>query len=257
MYDSIQKQIDSGLGFAAAALGVPHDVYRIGNSSSGNVLVEANRIATGVKMLTKIAYGTAIRESLEAEKTPGIMWYRVIGSLRNYRVGDIFVVNDPKYGAGFSTVNFDTPDYKGFALADRSPIKKALGGRLNTVIEIYRTSSKPDTGGRWPAKPDQGDPVVLKNGKFSIGQAGDPACQIPAGLVASGKSYGNQSISGLPGDSLKSSGWQLYVPALDGFIVHEGDRIVASDGSRYMVVVPYTQTVGASGGQWFLQREGP
>lgn len=253
-YDQIQKLIDMGNGFASKELGPPHDVYRISNNSSGNVIQDSNRIATGVKIFTKIAYGGGVRESLETEKNQGILWYKIIGDLRPFRVGDIFVVNDPHYGEGFSAPNFPVDEFKGFALADHSPIKKALGGHLNCNITIFRPSTVPSVDGQWDKTSRSANPVVLTAGEFALGDTDSIPAQIPAGLLALGRSYGDRVFTQVPAEHRKS-GWELYVPVLKGFDVREGDKIVGPDGARYIVIIPYTKKVGATGSQWFLERE--
>lgn len=253
-YDQIQKNIQKGRGFAAKELGPPHDVYRItSQDDQGNVFIPANKIATAVKFFTKIAYGASIRTSFEGERQQGILWYEIIADLTNYLVGDIVKLNDPIYGAGYSSVNFPNEQFKGFAIADNSPLKKALGGRLSCCINIFRLSETP-TGDDWSATRKSGRPVVVSNGTFSLGDVGSTPCKIPAGLMASGKSYGDKIVDQVPGLQRKS-GWELYLPALNGFDIREGDRVQGPDGARYVVIVPYTQKVGATGSQWFLERE--
>lgn len=253
-YDDIQDLIDEGLQFAADELGPPHDVYRVGPDSSGNIIDPSNKIATGVSIFTKIAYGAGIRDSFEAERTQGIIWYRVIADMRAFKVGDVFVVNDPVYGAGSSSVSFETDEFKGFALADHSPIKKALAGRLNCNVTIARPAAGPNAQGQFDKTKREALPLVLNDGVFSFGAKTDTACQIPAGLMATGRSYGDRSFSQVPAEQRKSS-WALYLPALPGLNAREGDRIIGPDGSRYILVVPFTQHVGASGSQWLLERE--
>ncbi len=254
-YDQIQDLIDMGNGFAAAELGQPYDVYRMVQSDdAGNVLIPINRIASSVKFFTKIAYGGGVRESLETEKNQGVLWYRLIGDLRPFLVGDIFILNDPVYGRGSSSVNFFTKEYKGFALADHSPIKKSLGGRLNCTVNVLRPSAVPNASGQWDKTRQDAQPVVLSDSVFSLGDVGETPCQLPAGLIAMGRSYGERGFTQVPGEQRKSS-WELYMPALNGFNIREGDRIIGPDGARYIVVIPYSQHVGATGSQWFMERE--
>lgn len=254
-YDDIQDQIDEGRQQAAEELGPPHDVYRMVNQGTdGSVLIAGNKIATGVSIFTKIAYGAEIRSSFEAERQQGVLWYSIIADMSPFKVGDIFIVNDPVYGRGYSSVNFVTTEFKGFALADHSPVKKALGGRLNTTVNVLRPSKGPNDKAQFDKTVNNATPLVLTAGAFDFGDVGDVAAKIPAGLVSTGKSYGDRSFQQVPAEQRKS-GWQLYMPALSGFKVREGDRIVAADGAAYIVVVPYVQAVGASGAQWFLERE--
>jgi hypothetical protein len=254
-YDDIQDIIDEGLGFAADELGPPHDVYRVGPSSSGDVIQESNKIASGVNIFTKVAYGAGARESLETEKQQGIIWEKVIADMRPYRVGDVFVLNDPVLGQGYSSVNFATTEFKGFALADHSPLKKALAGRLNCTVNIFRPGAGVNADDQFDRTVDNAAPVILSNGTFSLGQVNALPSRVPAGLMAL-RSYGERMFDQSPAEKRRSA-WMLYTPALKGFTIHEGDRIIGPDGARYVVIIPYTQQVGATGSQWFLEREAP
>lgn len=254
LYDVIQQNIDKGRGYAAKVLGPPHDVYRIGANSNGNFFDDDNKIATAVPVLTKVAYGGGLRQALETERQQGIIWYEVIGDMRPFLIGDVFLNTDPIYGAGHTGVTFETKEFKGFALADHSPIKKALAGRVNQLVKIYRLSKVTDSKQRWDRTRENDEPVILQNGQFCLGQNGQEATHIPVGLISTGKSYGDRVLDSMPAEQRKS-GWELYMPALNGFRIREGDRIEANDGVRYVVIVPYTQYVGASGSQWFLERE--
>jgi hypothetical protein len=256
-YNDIQKLIDMGKGFAAQELGPPYNVFRLqSQDENGNTLIASNQIATSFPVLAKLAYGASVRTSFESERQQGVLWYEIIADMTNFLIGDIFVLNDPVYGQGYSSVNFETNQFKGFALADHSPIKKTLGGRLDQCVQIFRLGNGVDSKGRADRTVGSGTPVVLNDGCFSLGTLGSTPAQIPGGLVATGKSYGDRQYDSMPGESRKS-GWEVYLPALRGFTVMAGDRIQAADGTRYVVIVPYTQFVGTSGSQWFLERETP
>ena len=254
-YDDIQAQIDAGRQQAANELGPPYNVFRLNaQDDTGKTLIAGNQIATSINIFAKVAYGAAIRTSLEAEKQQGIMWYDIIADMSPFLVGDVFVLNDPVYGAGYSSVNFSSPEFKGFALADHSPIKKSLGGRLNCCVTIFRPSILPNANGQWDKTLRDVQPVILNSGVFSLGSVGVTAAQIPAGLMAMGRSYGDKAFTQVPAEQRKS-GWELYLPALDGFSAREGDKVIGPDGARYILIIPYTQKVGATGSQWFLERE--
>lgn len=253
-YVTIQQKLDYGRGKEAQVLGPPYDVYRMNSQDSdGNVLISANQIATSVKVRCKVAYGASIRTSLESEKNQGIIWYEICADMSPFLVGDIFVLNDPVYGQGYSSVNFETDEFKGFALADHSPMKKSLGGRLNCTVQILRPSLLPNSSGQWD-RATNFLPVTLTAGVFELGQVNTIPANIPAGLVALGRSYGSQAFMHVPAEQRKS-GWELYMPALNGFNIREGDRIIGTDGAKYIVIIPYTQYVGTTGAQWFLERE--
>lgn len=256
-YISIQQKLEYGKGKEAAVLGPPYNAYRLNSQDgSGNTLVSANQIGANINVLAEIAYGAEVRTSFESERQQGILWYTVKADMSNFKVGDVFVLNDPVYGQGSSSVNFSTYQFKGFALADRSPGKTTMGGRLDQCVQIFRLGNTVDAKGRVDRTKDSAVPVVLNAGVFGLSTIDAVPAKIPAGLMALGKSYGDRQYDSLPGESRKS-GWALYIPALNGFSVMAGDRVVAADCSRYVVIVPYTQYVGSTGGQFFLERETP
>lgn len=248
-YVGIQKKLDYGRGKEASKLGAPYDAYRVSSASSGNVIQDSNKIVSGVRIYTKVDSGSAKETSHQL----GIMWYQIIADMSPFLVGDVFVLNDPVYGAGYSSVPFTTKEFNGFALADHSPIKKSLGGRLNINIQILRLNVATTAQGQWDKTLNSAQPVVLKNGLFGIGDVGQTGAWIPAGLMAT-KTDRDKAFDQVPAQQRKSS-WELYLPALNGFDIREGDRIVDANGARYIVIVPYTQHVGASGSQWTLERE--
>jgi hypothetical protein len=255
LYSEIQKYIDKGLGFASKVLGPPHNVYRpTSQDDEGNLLIESNLISSNYPVFSKIAYGGGVRESFESEKNQGIMFYRIIADMSPFLVGDIFINADPVYGEGSSGANFANDQFKGFALADHSPIKKALGGRLNCCVNILRPAATTNQKSQYDRTKQNMVPVVLADGVFSLGTVGQTPANIPAGLIAQGRSYGDKAFSAVPAEQRKS-GWEVYVPALNGFDIREGDKIIGPDGSRYVVIIPFTQFVGATGGQWFCERE--
>ena len=125
---------------------------------------------------------------------------------------------------------------------------------MNCVVTIFRPSLTPNSGSQWDKTARDVVPVTLASGVFSLGSVGATPTKIPAGLMAMGRSYGDRDFSNVPAEQRKS-GWELYIPALKGFDAREGDRVIGPDGARYVVIIPFTQKVGATGGQWFLERE--
>lgn len=253
-YDQIQDLIDQGRQFAADELGQPFDVYRMAVYGNGDLIQSSNKIASSINIFYRVAYGTLVRTSFESERQQGTVWYDIVADMSPFKVGDVFILNDPVYGAGSSSVPFNTSQFKGFALADHSPVKKAIGGRLDITAQFYRPSKMPDQQGRWQNVQKTGLPICFKSGVMQVGLANDTASKIPIGLIATGRSYGERLFDQVPSDP-KHSSWMCYIPALAPFEFREGDKLVTADGARYLVVVPYTQFVGASGSQFFLERE--
>jgi hypothetical protein len=253
-YIDVQNQIQAGLRLAANEIGVPHSIYRVGSQSNGDVLNAENLIAQNVLVRTTVAYGGQMRLALETEKQMGMLWYNLVFDCRPFQVGDIFVNTDPVYNAGATGVSYPTLEFKGFALADRSPEKKNLGGRLNLQAYINRMSAGPDSSDRYDRTNLNAQPLILTNGQFALGTPGETGSLIPMGLLTSGRSYGDRAFDQIPGEERKS-GWVCYVPPLPGFHFKAGDRIITELGARYTVIVPFGQEIGASGFQLFLERE--
>jgi hypothetical protein len=256
-YAAIQQKLDYGRGKVAARLGPPHNVYRItSQDSDGKTLIDANKIGSNINAYTKVAYGTLVRTSFEGDRQQGIIWYDVMSDMSPYLLNDVFELADLIYGLGYAMVDYTTTQYKGFSLSDHSPAKKAIGGRLTTTGQFYRMNNQSlDEKKRFGSTKQTGLPQQVADGIVSLGSVGATAAQFPIGLAATGRSQGAQEFSTVPGDQ-KDSGYVAYVPAFQGLIIRDGDRLVAADGSSYNVIVPYVQYVGATGWQLLLEREG-
>lgn len=250
----IQVAIEEGRDAVAEVLGSPFKVYRITDTSNGNLIADENLINEELFVFTKLGSGTDFKSSLETEKLPGIFWYVCSADFTDYLVGDVFILNEDVYGAGFSSVSFATDQFNGFALAQHMVLKKALGGRLIREIKVFRLNDEPDADKRWSQNRDNSLPLTLRDGQYVFGAKDEDADLIPVGLMATGRSYGDRSFEQVPSMARKS-GWECYVPPLPGFSWREGDRIETFDGARFTVVVPYEQLTGTCGAQLFLERE--
>lgn len=252
-YVDLQGYFETGRGKAAEIFGVPADIYRLNDSSSGSYLDIENKIATATDLYFKGATAKELKSDLETDVRLGSSWYVLIADLSLYQVGDIFLIQDPVFGAGHTAVPWQTSQYRGFALAQHGETKKSFAARLNTTVKISRPECDPDTGNYFPSGTG-GDQVLLSNGQFTFGSTTDEGTAIPVGLYASGRTYGSKTFSDVPSDQPKSS-WFCYVPPLQGFSFREGDQLTAADGAIYRVLIPYSQDVGACGSQLFLERE--
>lgn len=248
-YAGIQRDIDFGRGEAANVLGQPYDVYRITATSNGDVIATANRIAQNVRVLRKAR--RVQPDAVESPAAMGTLFYQLVADFRNFQVGDVFVQMDAAYGSGHTEVA-GTEQFNGFVLASHAPIKQAVGARVTTLVQVKRQSAEPDARQAWNTTNDATLPLVLANGSFSLGAATATASLIPAGMLPVFRPQGQRiDAPGMPQQPLIA----FYMPPLPGFQLLEGDRIIAQDGSRYVVLNPYGQDVGIVGYQMTLERE--
>lgn len=252
-YEGIAGDLDLGRGYAAQELGQPFDVYRITGASTGQVIHDANKIATKVPVYYKVSKNTD--PAIESERRQGIVFYKLIADLSPFRLGDIFVLNDPAYGAGHTIVE-GSADFLGFSVASHQPVKHNFGGRLTRTINVYRQTEDVSNSGYHQnhAEPGvQGKPVILSGGVFSLGNESDTPCNIPAGIQGL-RPYGDRAMHDI-GSMQRKSLWSIFLPPIKNFRFKEGDRIIDSTGARYAVYIPYEEDVGAVGNQLTVERE--
>ena len=259
-YVAVQRHIDYGRGRAGLVLGPPCSVYRVGGAGggSGNYLDPANLVQTNVRVSRRIVTSRAALES--PPRSMGSLFYELLLDATNWLTGDVFVENDPVYGAGDTEVDYSTTQFEGYCLAYHGPIKKTIGARIDRVGLIYRPLETPDASGYWSPTlpPGQVAPLVLMGGSFSFGPPTAPASQIPMGLMSMPRTF-KAAFRDIPGDT-RSTQWFCYLPPLPGYVPRSGDRIVNdsdtfASGSRYVVIHPYEQEAGLQGSQLVLERE--
>lgn len=257
-YRSIQLRIDYGRGRAGQKLGPPCNVFRCGATAAVNYLDSANQVATGVRVARRMNVKT---QDLETPKM-GTFFYALMVNAEGYETGDVFVEQDPYYGAGGTEVDFSTDQFEAYCLAYHAPFKRTIAARIDRVATIYRPQATPVTDSKgpvWEPTVDSGSmaPVVLSDGLWSLGTPGATASQIPIGMQSTPRPRGDLFRT-TPGSTMETI-WFVYVPELDGFQPQEGDRIVTdgsiADGSRYVVQHPYMQQAGLQGSQLVCTRE--
>lgn len=253
-YESIQGKIQKGRGKAAAKLGPPFDIYRVGASASGAWVSPSNKIRSGHPIIYQIGTGK-INRSLETDNRLGMIWFEMKADLSEFRLGDIFILNDPVFGLHKTHVQ-GTEEITGLCLVTHGAIKSNAGARINTFVKVYRLGKTVDSSGYYsPSLVGDSLPLRLVNGSYILGAAGETPDLIPAGIQAHHRTYGDRQVEDVPGMGRKSS-WAIYLPPLPGgFKLQEGDRIVAADESSYQVLVPFYQETGAVGHQLFCERE--
>jgi hypothetical protein len=266
--DHIQSVIDRGRGKAARALGGPFNVYRVGALTARNFLDSANMVSQGYPVYHTQKSPSSFRGSYEGINV-GAPLFDIVGDMGPFLVGDVFINGDLAYqpyggtlpapttpggyGAGATSVTGTTLEVYAFCLGFHGPIKKSIGARLDRLAQVFRLPKGTDSNGYWSASTNSAQPLILRNGKFSLGQLGVAPAWIPIGLAARPR-WKSDLIKTIP-TSTGELEYYCYVPPLPGFSFQESDRIVLQDTSRYLVQLPWEQQVGFVGSQLAVQRE--
>lgn len=252
-YEIAEKE-QYGRGKEAEVLGQPWTVYRIGGTSSGNFLDAGQQYLDGVPCFFKVNT-SALKQSILAEKIPGVILYELsVDTLQfGLKVGDIFIQNDPVFGQGYTSVDWDTDDLNGFVLAQNAPNKLTVGVRLNTLCKVLRQNTDP-VNDEWGPTSDKCSYLTLSSGVWSFATPKDAAAQIPLGLFPVARPYGDKTFLDTPA-MLRKSGWAGYLPPIKGIRLKEGDRIHLLDDQRFVVVFASLQETGLAGTYVFLERE--
>lgn len=250
-YASIQERIDHGRGVGANHIGQPYSVYRISSTSSGDVISASNLIQENFN-----AYRREFEDedgSLETSFKISTYWYELMADASTLLVGDILIQTDNVYGAGSTLVNYATDQFDGVCMVNHAPLKKIIGARLDRNATFYRPATVPLPSGDMDSTLNSASPLVLSNGTFSFGTAGQTASKIPVGFMPDMKETGR--IFTQTPNMIGNTNWICYVIPLPGVVLREGDRMVTDRGSRYVVVNPYRQEAGVVGSQFVVRRE--
>lgn len=283
-FAQITSKIDRGRGIAGKKLGQPFAAYRIVGGSSGDfpdawqVIVPGSANGAigsyiiGISPISGLAVPSfnLLRRrfqstgKIETGLTRGVMWFEIIASMAQFVLGDVFLQTDPNYEPGVSygpgaTLLYDTIQFEAMALAAHTPVGKSIGGRLDRRVRIHRPSFNPatlsDNSQFFATTLDNDLPLVLSNGEYGFGAAGGVASFVPAGFSAyerpSGEDMFGPHVPAMP----KPTRYFIYVPPLPGWSPTEGDALVAEDGSRYVVEVPFYQEAGVVGSQLVCHRQ--
>jgi len=259
-YARIQHHIDHGKGIAAKKLGPPFAAYRIVSSSRGDFPDGWTQITPSFPLFRR-RYTSEAKAELGLKNV--VLWYDIVANMEPYVLGDIFIQIDPPYVPGVSYGDGATQlpgseEFNGMALAAHAPVNKAIGGRLDRLVRIYRPATSPVTVGNstsWKSTLVNDQPLVLANGSYGFGQAGtDNASLVPAGVSSIHRRGETVFGPGVPA-IVKPFLWFFYIPPLPGYLPLEGDAIVDQNGARYVVDHPYEQQTGMVGYQLICDRK--
>lgn len=251
-YAFVQGRIDFGRGQAADRLGQPGSIFRLNESSTGNLIDPSNQIYQNYPVYRKVLHSDP---GLEATTMMETLFYDLIADLTPLLTGDIWIQTDPYYGKGATLADFYTTQFDGICIASHGPAKKAFGARLDRFITAFRPSQEPDPDNYYNTTLLGAQPLVLNNGSYSLGQIGDTPTSIPVGFMVRSRMFGKPQFSpGIPGVT-RFNEWYVYVPPLPGFYFRQGDRIVSYEGTRFVVINPWHQEAGFVGSMFSLEFE--
>lgn len=271
-YARIQKHIDKGKGVAARHVGMPFIGYRIIGTSTGHFPEAWSKVPV-CPAGTHFTFNLLRRRLSEGKLEVGIknvaMFYDIVANMDPFLVGDVFVQQDgpfvpgKAYGPGATSVTDPkNPEFNAMALAWHPPENKAVGGRIDRRVTIWRPSQNPavtldgSSTPYWKETNVNDLPLMLQNGRFVFGQPFQHAqvSFVPCGLMSAIRQSEWIFQSGVPGMQ-KEAKWFGYLPPLPGYMPAEGDALIDENGARYVVAVPYEQKTGVSGYQLVLDRK--
>lgn len=260
LYGNLQAQIEAALGQAAQQVGQPFTAYRCDSNSNGDFPSGWTQIATGQSVFKSRTTGQKIESAL---MSAGTMFFDLVGDMRAFLLGDVFVNSDAAYVAGVSygpgaTSLAGSLEFDGFGLAWHPPVHVPVGARIDRRVQIYRTAGGPlqDIAGLLKFIPshDADLPLVLAGGVYAWGAPGGTASWVPAGFASTERpTRGPQMAPALP-DTPDMLRYYAYLPPLAGYAAQEGDAIFTEDGARYEVQHGYRQEAGVVGSQIVVQR---
>jgi hypothetical protein len=229
-------------------VGVPMDLYRLNDSSVGNVIQDSNYLLSLPVDREPMKRGDPAYES---SSRTDVFWFDVMLNGNVTQLGDILVLNDPYYGTNYVATP-GTDEFVGFCMAAESPIKNYLAARLNFYGQIFRPQVVPNASGYWDQTVTQELPLLLVDGNFVLGQLGQTASLVPMGSMPfrnRGEIYSAETAN-MPQKEQRF----LYVPPLPGFELLAGDRILTESGSHYVLQSNYHQGVGTVGYQFLIEK---
>lgn len=264
-YASIQHKIDKGIGIAARKLGPPYSAYRVTDSSNGDFPGGWTQVTASFPLFTR-------RITAETKLFLGIkntaQYLDLVGDMEPYLLGDVFLLIDPpydpgvSYGAGATSIP-GTEEINAAVLAWHVPVRVPVGARLDHLARITRPSSSPATvstvteANYWKTQLSNDQPLVLAGGTYSFGSPQDDETAgslVPVGFYGQnrrGEAIFRPDVPGMP----RLAYWFVYVPPLPGYEPTEGDAILLEDGSRYVVMSPFTEETGVVGHMLIVDRK--
>ena len=122
-YATIQAKIDKGLGIAGSHLGPPYNAFRLEATSAGDFPGGWTLVQPNLPLYKERVALTNLDVTL---KDTIAVFYNIFASMKNFFLGDVFVLNDPaftpgiSYGAGATSIP-GTIEFQGIALAAHFP----------------------------------------------------------------------------------------------------------------------------------------
>ena len=268
-YAVIQQKIDRGRGRAARRLGQPFLGYRLLPSSTGDFPKAWQLLPIGDPPIFRRRLKS--EREIESAIANATMFLDIIGDMSAFLLGDVFIQNDPPYVSGvsygvgatkvfLSTVADLEDQFNGFGFAWHAPVKKAVGGRLDRLVRIYRAANLPttfaDRSQYWQTTHPGDQAFVMSNGMMVLGAPGQQGSLVPCGFTSAYRPYGPLPFKPSPPGMTRPFHLFAYLPPLPGYIPREGDAIITMDDQRYVVVEPFYQTAGVVGSQMVIDRTG-
>jgi hypothetical protein len=236
-YTFVQELIDFGREMAGEMVGQPFDVYRLNNSSTGDVLDPSNKLTPSLpgKLTHSRTMDTVENDILKANT------FELLAPSNVLAIGDVLVQQDVVYGGDSR-----------YAVVSKRPLKPVMVARVEANCYIKRVYADHDGDGYNGSNVDSELPYVLNNGVFSIGAKTDTPAVIPCGVTTIAQ-LKNMKPERLPLD-VTTSWWYIFVPYLPGLQrIRENDVVYHNNATdddvaiRYRVQIPLVSDAGTAG----------
>ncbi len=238
-YKFVQKLVNFGRDFAGKFVGQPFVLYRLNDSSNGDVISNENIVNGDIR--AKVTHRRIVT-AMENEYLH-VDTFEFLVSSDEVRIGDVFLQNDEEYGDNQNT---------SYAVASRRPLKPVVAVRVETACQIHRIVGETTATTAWRGPKRSTDlPFTIVDGVFVIGEVGDVAAVVPCGVQSIGQMKGLKPPH-LPLDNI-TTWWYVYVPLLPGLTrLRENDVISYSphpdeDRIRLRINTPYSSPAGTAG----------
>lgn len=245
-YAQIQQLIDFGRGLAANVVGQPGAVFRLQSGVSDDYVSPATLYFENFPLLRKVLPDGFAQSS---HRGMNVQYFRMVCDLTRLKVGDVWVLTDPYYGAGANQVVYETNEYVGVALAFHSVMGSSFGVGLNRFARIYRPAPGVDPDGFANTFQQDGLGLYIVNGAaqfLPVAQQAAPPSWVPIGLQPVSGYAGDQLTPDLPGMTPRAA-YFVYIPSIQGYAAMQHDYLVDRNGARMQVMVPYHLEAGMAG----------
>lgn len=246
----VDNQMRAALGQGVQAIADYYDVYRLNDSSSGQVIKTANKVIS--QMQARITFN--VPKPLVDSVPLDMLMYSGMLDTRRLQIGDVLVHTGPNLPN-----NVDGP--RVFTLVDVRPLMAPLF--MRTEIMGYMSRPHGPEIGDEPLLGDGGDVTTnkfqeavytLNDGLYSVSnEPGTIPAVIPLGFHQHRRVGEKQEEAKHMPTATPRATYYAYIPPLPGVQVQPGDVVADNIGNRFRILNVHTFTTGLQGTQCIME----